>query len=78
MSASTSTISPEQKLANFDQVPLFMKSLPSELGGTTQTRPTNEGETDPSNTLAALQALAYEGDPSGTLTLSYSLTCKGD
>lgn len=53
-----------------------MKSLPSELGGTTQSRPVNEGETDPSNTLAALQALAYEGDPSGTFTLSSLLLAR--
>ena len=73
MSASTSSISPEEKLANFDQVPLFMKSLPSELGGTTHKRELSKGETDPSDTLAALQALAYEGDPSG-IHLSYALS----
>jgi hypothetical protein len=42
-----------------------MKSLPTELGGTADTPSIiREGETNPSDTLAALQALAYEGDPS--------------
>ncbi|GAA5916552.1 HSP70/90 family co-chaperone CNS1 [Sporobolomyces salmoneus] len=63
------TSSTEDKLAAFDAVPLFMKSLPSELGGTSDfsassSIPPREGETNPSDTLAALQALAYEGDPS--------------
>ncbi|GJN90663.1 hypothetical protein Rhopal_003675-T1 [Rhodotorula paludigena] len=49
---------------NFDAVPLFMQSLPEELGGTTKTKDLKEGETNPSDTLAALQALAYDGDPS--------------
>ncbi|GAA5975895.1 hypothetical protein JCM11641_002831 [Rhodosporidiobolus odoratus] len=59
-SASATT---EEILGNFDNVPLFMKSLPTELGGTAQTKEGKLGETNPSDTLAALQALAYEGDP---------------
>ncbi|BGP40290.1 HSP70/90 co-chaperone [Rhodotorula kratochvilovae] len=51
-------------LASFDAVPLFMQSLPESLGGTVKPRELKPGETDPSNTLAALQALAYDGDPS--------------
>jgi len=42
-----------------------MQSLPEELGGTTKQRGIKPGETNPSDTLAALQALAYDGDPSG-------------
>ncbi|GAA5820199.1 hypothetical protein JCM11251_005522 [Rhodosporidiobolus azoricus] len=52
--------------ASFDAVPLFMKSLPVELGGTTEVKGSDElkpTESNPSDTLAALQALAYEGDP---------------
>lgn len=45
-----------------------MKSLPKELGGTADSREAKPGETNPSDTLAALQALAYEGDPSGQST----------
>lgn len=41
----------KQKLAEFDNIPLFMKSLP-------------EDDTEDS-TLAALQNLAYEGTPDG-------------
>ncbi|GAA5940812.1 uncharacterized protein JCM15063_000887 [Sporobolomyces koalae] len=64
-SAFNDDASPEDKLAGFDAVPLFMKSLPSELGGTAAgTSTVKEGQTNPSDTLAALQALAYEGDPS--------------
>ncbi|BGP55646.1 HSP70/90 co-chaperone [Rhodotorula sphaerocarpa] len=38
---------------------------PPELGGTADVKDTAKpGETDPSDTLAVLQALAYEGDPS--------------
>lgn len=40
-----------KKLAEFDSIPLFMKSLPSE-------------ETD-DTALAALQSLAHEGTPDG-------------
>ncbi|POY74658.1 hypothetical protein BMF94_2420 [Rhodotorula taiwanensis] len=54
----------DDPFGNFDNVPLFMKSLPKELGGTADLKPLKEGETNPANTLAALQALAYEGDPS--------------
>lgn len=60
----------DDPFGNFDNVPLFMKSLPKELGGTADLKPLKEGETNPANTLAALQALAYEGDPSGTHTAS--------
>jgi hypothetical protein len=46
-----------------------MQSLPKELGGTAEMPESlgegKEGETNPSDTLAALQALAYDGDPSG-------------
>ncbi|GAA5960779.1 hypothetical protein JCM21900_006870 [Sporobolomyces salmonicolor] len=62
--APADTSSVEDKLAGFDAVPLFMRSLPSELGGTADTKKTTPGETNPNDTLAALQALAYEGDPS--------------
>jgi tetratricopeptide (TPR) repeat protein len=60
------SITPQDKLALFDSVPLFMKSLPSELGGTEsqQEFKLKQGDTNPSDTLAALQALTYEGDPS--------------
>ncbi|GAA6061365.1 hypothetical protein JCM10212_005819 [Sporobolomyces blumeae] len=71
MTATNTTLdgdSIEHKLAGFDSVPLFMRSLPSELGGTLDDSSTRagvkDGQTDPSDTLAALQALAYEGDPS--------------
>lgn len=42
----------EDKIAAFDAVPLFMKSLPNE--------DTNDG------VIAALQSLAHEGTPDGT------------
>ncbi|GAA5877178.1 hypothetical protein JCM3774_003323 [Rhodotorula dairenensis] len=56
----------DDPFGNFDSVPLFMKSLPKELGGTADAdvKDLKPGETNPSDTLAALQALAYEGDPS--------------
>ncbi len=41
----------DEKLAAFDSVPLFMKSLPE------------EGLSDP--VVSALQSLAYEGTPDG-------------
>ncbi|BGP16328.1 hypothetical protein JCM10213_009169 [Rhodosporidiobolus nylandii] len=63
-SSSSANRTAEEILGNFDNVPLFMKSLPTELGGTAEQKEGKEGETDPSTTLAALQALAYEGDPS--------------
>ncbi|GAA5856823.1 hypothetical protein JCM8547_008860 [Rhodosporidiobolus lusitaniae] len=50
-------------LDDFDNVPLFMKSLPSDLGGATDMT-TRDGDSKPADTFAALQALAYEGDPS--------------
>jgi len=64
-SRSPPPANPDDILAGFDAVPLFMKSLPEELGGTAKQRDIKEGETNPSDTLAALQALAYDGDPSG-------------
>ncbi|GAA5983474.1 hypothetical protein JCM10908_000300 [Rhodotorula pacifica] len=54
----------DDPFGNFDNVPLFMKSLPKELGGTADVKELKPGETNPSDTLAALQALAYDGDPS--------------
>jgi small subunit ribosomal protein S7e len=45
----------EEKLKEFDSIPLFMKSLPEE-------------ETD-DPTIAALQALAHEGTPDGRFGL---------
>lgn len=45
--------SPEEVLAAFDNVPLFMKSLPE------------DDTNDPSGTISALQSLAYEGTPDG-------------
>jgi hypothetical protein len=45
-------LSYDERLAQFDSVPLFMKSLP-------------EGDTD-DPALAALQALIHEGTPDGT------------
>ncbi|KWU46977.1 hypothetical protein RHOSPDRAFT_31109 [Rhodotorula sp. JG-1b] len=64
--ASTTTHTDDNRdpFGNFDNVPLFMKSLPKELGGTADLKESKPGETNPSDTLAALQALAYEGDPS--------------
>ncbi|GAA6034111.1 hypothetical protein JCM8097_000701 [Rhodosporidiobolus ruineniae] len=59
-----SSSSADDPLSTFDAVPLFMRSLPSELGGTSDDLALKENETNPSDTLAALQALAYEGDPS--------------
>ncbi|BGP24732.1 40S ribosomal protein s7 [Rhodotorula toruloides] len=61
--------SPSDTLSRFDTIPLFMQSLPKELGGTAElpesvAAEVKEGETNPSDTLAALQALAYDGDPS--------------
>lgn len=41
----------KQKLDEFDDIPLFMKSLSEDV------------ENNP--TLAALQSLAYDGDPNG-------------
>ncbi|GAA5840273.1 hypothetical protein JCM9279_002332 [Rhodotorula babjevae] len=64
VAAAPPPANPDDILAGFDAVPLFMKSLPEELGGTAKQRDTKEGETNPSDTLAALQALAYDGDPS--------------
>jgi len=63
--SSPAPANPDDVLASFDAVPLFMQSLPEELGGTTKQRGIKPGETNPSDTLAALQALAYDGDPSG-------------
>ncbi|TNY17387.1 hypothetical protein DMC30DRAFT_419840 [Rhodotorula diobovata] len=62
--AAPAPANPDDVLASFDAVPLFMQSLPEELGGTTKQRGIKPGETNPSDTLAALQALAYDGDPS--------------
>jgi hypothetical protein len=45
----------EDKMAAFDSVPLFMKSLP-------------EGDTEDA-TLGALQSLAYDGTPDGEQSL---------
>lgn len=52
----------ENPFASWDSVPLFMKSLPSELGGQTSTEQADQTSVD---TLAALQALAYDGTPAG-------------
>lgn len=69
-------------LTRFDTVPLFMQSLPKELGGTAEMPESlgegKEGETNPNDTLAALQALAYDGDPSGPSFLSLSQTQSPD
>ncbi|GAA6025344.1 hypothetical protein JCM10207_008763, partial [Rhodosporidiobolus poonsookiae] len=56
--------SANEVLSTFDAVPLFMHSLPTELGSTTEVKGGRDGDSNPSDTLAALQALAYEGDPS--------------
>ncbi|GAA5826678.1 hypothetical protein JCM3770_003230 [Rhodotorula araucariae] len=61
---ATTPTTVDDVLASFDAVPLFMQSLPEELGGTVKPRELKPGETNPSVTLAALQALAYDGDPS--------------
>jgi hypothetical protein len=54
-------LSLEQRLAAFDSVPLFMKSLPE------------EDTDDPM--IAALQSLAYEGTPDGRfVSFSRSIT----
>lgn len=50
----------EEKMAAFDSVPLFMKSLPE------------DALDDP--TLAALQTLAHEGTPDG-MHILYRLQC---
>lgn len=51
----------DNPFAGWDDVPLFMKSLPTEHGGQRK-----QDAPDDSATLDALAALMYEGDATGT------------
>ncbi|KAL8278920.1 hypothetical protein RQP46_008589 [Phenoliferia psychrophenolica] len=54
-----STAGEADPFAGWDDIPLFMKSLPTELGGQPK-----DGDAGGSQALEALQALMYDGEPS--------------
>ena len=62
-----STAGQADPFAGWDSVPLFMKSLPEDLGGQAK----GDGEEASGDTLAALQALVYEGEPTGAQLPSF-------